>query len=166
MIGFSTTLLHGLFICLPFSVFAVLTFWCWPRLWLHSLPPDIAEMAGSKTDAEIRNTRWLVLPVLIILPGLSVASALYAGQATHTDLTVLGAFIHIYGIWLVVHLWDLVIIDFGHVLLIDPQRPPVPNTEGASGYKDYRFHFDAFLKACRLSLLFVVPAAVVVGMVA
>ena len=69
-----------------------------------------------------------------------------------------------YGIWVIVHLWDLVVIDLGHMLLIDPASPPIPNTEGARGYKDFAFHVRAFLKACIMSLLFVGPAAVVVAL--
>ena len=41
-----------------------------------------------------------------------------------------GEFLHLYGIWVIVHLWDLIIIDFGHILLINPDSPPIPNTEG------------------------------------
>ena len=120
-------------------------------------------MAGPKTDAELKRTRWLVIPVLILLPGCSVASLLYAVHSGSVDLTVAGAFVHLYGIWVIVHLWDLIVIDFGHIALINPDSPPIPNTEGARGYKDFAFHGRAFIRACIFSLLFVGPAAIIIG---
>lgn len=166
MIALRTTLLHGLLICLPFSVFAVVTFWKWPRLWLHSLPPNIARMAGPKTAAEERQTRYLLIPYLLILPGLSVASTLGAAWATGTNLTFGGALLHLYGVWIIVHVWDWLVIDGGHILIIDPQKPPVPGTAGAAGYKDFGFHWRALLRAVPLSGLFVVPVAGLLAVVA
>ena len=169
MISPWTTLLHGLLICLPFRVFVIISFGRWPRLWLHSLPPDIAQMAGPKTEEEAKQTRFLLIPVLLILPGLSIASALFVAWTTWTtpvDLSFWGALLHIYGIWIIVHLWDLVVIDGSYALLVDPQHPPIPGTEGAKGYRDYGFHARAFLRAVVMSALFVVPSAAIVSLVA
>ncbi len=148
MINFSTTILHGLLICIPFTLFAVYSFWRWPRLWLHSLPADIVEMAGPKTDTETKQTRWFLIPILVILPGLSILSTLYLRQITQTNLSFLGVFIHLYTIWLIVHLWDLLVIDFGHILFINPQHPPIPGTQGAKGYQDYGFHSSSIFESC------------------
>lgn len=163
MIPLTTTLAHGLLICLPFSLFALVTFARWPRLWLHSLPPDIAALAGPKTPAEQRQTRFLLIPLLLILPGLSTVSTFVAARAD-IDLSFLGAALHLYGVWVVVHLWDFLVIDCGYALLVDPSRPPIAGTAGAAGYRDYRFHFHAFLKAVLMSAIFVVPAAWVISL--
>ncbi len=164
MLPISTTLVHGLLICIPFSLFVLVTFARWPRLWLHSLPADIQEMAGPKTAVEERRTKLLLIPYLLILPGLSIASALLAARVANINLSVLGAALHIYGIWIVVHLWDLLIIDCGYALLMDPQRPPIPGTAGAKGYRDYAFHVRAFLRAVPMSALFVLPSALLVAL--
>lgn len=118
MIPLTTTLLHGALICIPFTAFVLISFWGWPRLWLHSLPTDIAAMAGPKTSAEERATTWLLIPYLLILPGLSLLSAFIS--ASQLDLSILGAVIHIYLIWVIVHVYDFAVIDFGHALFIDP----------------------------------------------
>jgi hypothetical protein len=154
-----------LLICLPFSAFVLISFWGRPRLWLHSLPPDIAQMAGPKTETEEKQTRFLLLPLLLILPGLSIASAVFVARTIPIDLSILGAFIHLYGIWIIVHVWDFVVIDCAHILLINPQHPPIPGTAGAKGYRDYKFHFRSLLRAVPMSLLFVAPSAVVVSLV-
>lgn len=81
MLSLTTTLTHGLLICIPFSLFVYVTFSRWPRLWLHSLPADIQRLAGPKTAAEKRQPRLLLIPFLLILPGLSSASALVSTLA-------------------------------------------------------------------------------------
>lgn len=164
MIPASTTLLHGLELCVPFTIFVVVTFWRWPRLWLHSLPSDIQDLAGPKTEVELRQTKWLLVVYLILLPGGSIASIVYASTQLSNELTIMGAFVHLYGIWLCIHLWDLVIIDVGHMLLINPESPPIPGTEYAAGYGNLGFHGLSFLRACVMSLFFVIPAAVVAGL--
>jgi hypothetical protein len=123
-------------------------------------------MAGPKTEEENRQTMFLLIPVLLILPGLSIASALFVAWTTPVDLTFLGALLHIYGIWIIVHLWDLVVIDGGYALLVDPLHPPIPGTEGAKGYRDYGFHTRSFLRAVVMSAVFVVPAAAVISLLA
>ncbi|MDH3376856.1 MAG: hypothetical protein OEQ39_07805 [Gammaproteobacteria bacterium] len=160
----TTTAFYGLALCIPFTVFAIGTFWVRPRLWLHSLPPDIQEMAGPKTDREVRQTKWLLIAYLLLLPGGSIVSLLFAAASARVELTVVGAFVHLYGVWVIVQLWDLVIIDVGHILFIDPDSPPIPGTNGAAGYKDFAFHARAFAKACFVSLVFVGPAALVLGL--
>jgi hypothetical protein len=162
----STTLVHGLLICLPFSAFVLVSFWRWPRLWLHSLPPDIARLAGPKTPEEETQTRYLLVAFLLILPGPSLLSAVLAAEAASVDLSFVGALAHIYGIWVIVHVWDFVVIDCGYAALMDPRRPPIPGTEGAKGYKDYAFHFRMLLRAVVMSALFVVPGAAFVSLVA
>ena len=129
-------------ICLPFSAFALITFWLRPRLWLHSLPPDIQRLASPKTDVERRQTRYVLLPLyLLILPGLSIISTFWIAQATQIDLSFLDTFVHIYGIWIIVHIWDFLVIDSGTLLFLDPDQPPIPDTEGAAGWNDFGFHF-------------------------
>ncbi len=164
MIPLPTTLFYGLLICIPFTIFVLVSFWGWPRLWLHSLPEDIAKMAAPKTAAEERATKLLLVPYLLILPGLSVASAIYVARSTNIDLSFVGALVHLYLIWIMVHVYDFAVIDLFHALLINPAKPPIKGTEGAKGWKDMRFHFHSLLKAIPNSAIFVVPAALIVSL--
>jgi hypothetical protein len=160
VINFSTTLLHGLLIAIPFSLFALISFWSNPRLWLHSLPEDIQQKTDPKTKRERNLTRFVLLPlVVLILPGLSIVSLIYIYRTMEIDFTFTGALLHLYGIWIFVHLWDLVIIDGISMMIIDKNNPPIKGTEGAEGWKDFNFHFRAFIKATMASAVFVVPAA-------
>lgn len=167
MIPIVDSVVAGLMLCVPFTVFVVATFRLIPRAWLHSLPPDIARMAGGKTEREERITRYLLLPILLlILPGLSALSAVWLAGRNGVDLTPGGAVLHIYIVWVIVHAWDLLAIDFVYAASIDPERPPIPGTEGARGWKDYGFHIRAFLKAVPMSALLVIPLGVLVAWVA
>ena len=74
------------------------------------------------------------------------------------------AFAHLYGVWMVVNVWDLALIDWPYAYFVNPDRPPIPGTAGARGYKDYSFHARAFLKASVLSLAVIVPAALLISL--
>jgi hypothetical protein len=166
MVSWSTSLFHGLIICVPFSLFALITFHWRPRLWLHSLPADIQQRVPPKTRSEKRLTRYLLLPLLLmILPGLSVGSVWFLGSVRRIDFSFVGILTHLYVVWIVVHLWDFLIIDCISAFLIDPERPPISGTERSKGWKDYSFHFRAFVKATVMSALFVVPCAWLLTMI-
>jgi hypothetical protein len=160
MIPVTTSITHGLLICIPFTVFVAISFLANPRLWLHSLPADIQRRAAPKSARERRFTRYLLLPVYVaILPGLSTVSSVLAAQSTPVSfVTLLG---HMYVIWIVVHLWDLIIIDGISMLLIDPMHPPVDGTEGLAGWTNCWFHVKSFSIAVVMSALFVVPASAI-----
>jgi hypothetical protein len=166
VIRLADSLLAGLLICIPFTLFVVVTFSTIPRVWLHSLPSDIARMAGPKTPREERLTRWVMMPLfLAILPGLSILSAFWLARRGGIDLWFTGAFVHLYIVWVVVHAWDFAVIDCVYAALVDPARPPIAGTEGAAGWKDLSFHFRFLVKAVLMSASFVVPAAAVLAWV-
>jgi hypothetical protein len=85
---------------------------------------------------------------MLILPGLSVGSVIYLAKMSTTEFSFLGILVHLYGIWIFVHLWDLIIIDGGAMLLIDPNNPLIPGTEGAAGWKDFTFTFGPLYVPC------------------
>ena len=156
------SIVEGLLICVPFTLFVLISFLCNPRLWLHSLPKDIREMAGPKTKKEVKITRFVLLPIyVLILPGLSIASVVLLNSVAKiaVEISFLGILIHLYTIWITVHLWDLVVIDGIGLLIIKPAHPPIKGTEGARGWNDPMFHIKSFGTAVIMSAIFVVPAA-------
>lgn len=163
---YTTGILHGIIICIPFSLFVIISFSLNPRLWLHSLPKDIVGMVPPKTEYEKKLTRYVLLPVyLFILPGMSIASVVYLSRFGQINFSFLTLLLHIYTIWITVHLWDLIVIDGLYMLFINPRRPPIPGTENAKGWKDYSFHAKDFIKASIFSAFFVVPAAATLSVI-
>ena len=90
-------------------------------------------MLPPKTDEEKRLTRLIAVPFFVILfGGLGLTAARY-GTANGFGAMIL----HVYLVWQIVNLIDLVVIDWGGMMLVDPQHPPFPGTEGAKGYRDF-----------------------------
>lgn len=156
-------LADGLLAVVPFSIVVWASFLSMPRLWLHSLPPDIQAMAPAKTAAERRMTGVMGTLVLLCFFGIPIALTWRLHREVPGGLTFVHALTHLYGVWMVINLWDLVAIDWPYAYFVDPRRPPIPGTAGARGYKDYVFHARAFLKASVFSLAIIVPAAFLVS---
>jgi hypothetical protein len=146
-----------------FTAVVLVSFLWKPRLWLHDLPADIQAMAGPKTPLERRQTRLLgvvMIPVLLALP-LLLASNLKASMGD--SFSFFAAWVYGYGMFFAVMLWDLLALDFLSLALINPQHPPIPGTEGAAGWKDYAFHFRAFLKGGVMGLIYATAFAAFVS---
>lgn len=165
MVSFERILSDGLIACIPFMIVCWISFLTMPRLWLHSLPSDIQAMAAPKTPREKQLTAFMGIFVMLAFFGVPIALTWRLRIERGDDLSFIEALLHLYGVWMVVNLWDLFLIDWLYTTLVNPDKPPIPGTEGAAGYKDYRFHLNAGLKASALSLILLVPAALVIGLV-
>jgi hypothetical protein len=155
--------IDGLVACVPFSIVVWASFLSRPRIWLHSLPADIQRMAAPKTPFERRLTFWIGALVLFTFFGVPALLTWRLHLGTPGGLSFWQAVTHLYGVWLTVNVWDLVAIDWPYAYLLDTSRPPIPGTEGAQGYKDYKFHARAFLKASVFSLVIIVPVAALIA---
>lgn len=155
--------LDGLLACVPFSAVVWASFLLRPRIWLHSLPADIQKMAAPKTPAEKRLTGWLGAVVLFTFFGVPMLLTWRLHVETPGGLSFGQVVTHLWSVWMIVNAWDLIGIDWPYAYWVNPSRPPIPGTAGALGYKDYRFHAWAFLKASVFGLAFIIPAAVVIA---
>lgn len=149
-------LIDGAILTLIFTAFVGVTIWWKPRMWMHDFPQDIQDRMPPKTDDEKRLTRLMALPFFVILFGGLGVSAYRFGLENGLLMTML----HVYLVWQIVNIFDLVVIDWGGMHLVDPQNPPFPGTEGAKGYRDYQFHLIGFLKG---SVMGLVLAPLIVG---
>lgn len=149
-----------------FTVFVVGTLRWKPRLWLQDFPADIQAMAGPKTPAEKRLTQVIGIPFILLFFGLPLLLSWDLKAMMGTGFSFLSAWLYGYALFFSVNLWDLVVIDWLGSLLVDPQNPPIAGTEGAKGYRDYAFHFKAFLKGCALGLVYATFFAAVITFLA
>ncbi len=147
---------------IAFTVFVVGTLRWKPRIWLHDFPADIQAMAAPKTPTEKRLTRLIGVPFIVLFFGLPLLLGWDLKDTMGTSYSFLYAWVCGYALFLGVNLWDLIVLDWIGFSLIDPQNPPIPGTEGAHGYRNYAFHFYAFLKGCIIGLVFATFFAVVV----
>lgn len=145
-----------------FTAFVVGTIRWKPRIWLHDFPADIQALAAPKTAEEKRLTAWIGTPFILVFFGLPVVLAWDLQSVLGTDFSFLNVWLYAYALFFGVNLWDLLVLDWIGITLIDPQNPPFPGTEGAAGWRNYAFHFYAFLKGCGFGLVFATFVAVLV----
>lgn len=136
-----------------------------PRLFLtkDDVPADILAAVPRRTEAEKRQAKWMAIPIFVILIG----GMLYS---TYTFAIASGAgfgplYLHALAIILMITIFDLVVIDWLVLNTITPRWAVYPGTEGFAGYKDYRFHARAHLKALPAQLIGAALAAGIVMLI-
>ncbi|MEM8984905.1 MAG: hypothetical protein AAGC71_17985 [Pseudomonadota bacterium] len=114
------------------------------------------------TGDEKRLAVVIGLIVVTIMLSVMVVSTVQYGFAKGYLLAVL----HAYLLFQIFNVFDMVVIDWGTLLLINPSNPPIAGTEDASGWRDYRFHALASLKGALLGIPFAASAAGVAWVIA
>lgn len=159
MCGLPAFLAHaGLYVALA-TVCLVLLVLYDPRLMLQDYPPAIQEIVPPKTAREKRLTLWLGLPFLLILFVFPIYAAFefqtrMGGQAGFAWLWLYAA-----GIAFAFNLWDLLVLDWLVFCTLTPSRFVLPGSEGHPAYKDYAYHFRAFLTGTVFSAVMGLVAA-------
>lgn len=125
-----------------------------PRIWLHDFPDDIQQMAPPKTEQEKRLSLLFGIPFMLAVFILPLVLAWDLRVLLGPAFSFWTAWLYGYALWFGVNLWDLVVLDWIGFALTDPQNPPIPGTEGAAGWRDYRFHFIGFLKGSAMGVVF------------
>lgn len=155
MVRFDIIGLDGAILCALIAAIVLASFWLMPRIWLRDMPADIQSMAPAISPAEIKSGNRIGLAVVVILLGGLIASTLRVGFEGGYWLAAL----HAYLVFQLFNLFDLVVLDWGLLLAIDPDNPPIDGTEQAAGWSDYGFHARKSLKGVLLGLPFAGIAA-------
>lgn len=152
-------LIDGFVLSLLFTAFVVGTLRWNYRIWIQDFPPDIRAMLPPKTDREKKLTMYMAIPMFLLVLGGPLVSLFLVEATGGGELSFPGAWLHAYLVWQFVNVWDWLIIDWIGFCLVDPEKPPIPGTEGATGYRDYKFHFVGFLKGSVMGIVLAVPPA-------
>ncbi|MEM1447797.1 MAG: hypothetical protein AAF726_02795 [Planctomycetota bacterium] len=155
MIDLEFVLLDGSVMSILIGALVAATFWSTPRTYLRDMPPDIQEAAAPITEREARSAGIVGLIVVsILLAGLVISALRRTGGEGYLD-----AALHCYLVFQVFNLFDLVVLDWGMMMFIDPARPPIPGTENARGYRAFGFHARKSLNGAILGIPFAAAAA-------
>jgi len=129
-----------------------------PAIWVGDYPPDIRARFGPPDARTQRQKKIIGLPFFLALIGTLTAAVrgLPAAGLTPTFGTV---FASIFLVVLVFNLVDLLIIDWLIFVTWQPRLIVLPGTAGLAGYRDYGFHFIAFLKGLGFCLIAALLAA-------
>lgn len=116
-----------------------------PRLWIQDFPDEMqADMEPLSRGEQIVRllVAVLLLAVVVGIPLLSVLSV----QSSRGAQTFFEAFLHIWAIFMIVNLVDLVIIDWVIGIWWQPGFLSTPEIESLRHHNTYRFHLVEHLK--------------------
>lgn len=135
----------GIILSVLLAALMAISFRVAPDMWVGDYPEDIQQEFGEMSDKAKRYRTpvaiaFFVLVVLVPLLGLMLLRA--------SSELVLGIFdfaLYSFVSLFVFNLFDLLILDWLIFVTIQPSSIVLPGTEGMAGYKDYGFHFRAFI---------------------
>jgi hypothetical protein len=156
------SLFYGAILSLVMSVTFLTLMVMKPEVWVGDYPPDIKEKFGPMSAQAQKLKKIVGLPVLLLIFG-TIGWAMVNWVSTHAaPMTFIEAFLSSFLILTLFNLVDLLILDWLVFVTIQPRLIILPGTEGMAGYKDYAFHFYAFLKGVMGSA---VASAIIAGVV-
>ena len=118
-----------------------------PELWINDYPPDIRQKYGPVSEQTVKTRKWFGIIMLVIMGGVILADALTVPTASGDKASFLNTLRSTYIVFLIGSLMDLLVIDLLLGMVIRPKFMVLKGTEGAEGYKDVKFHFNAFLRS-------------------
>lgn len=145
MFDLSRFLLHaGIYILLATIPLLTMMYYD-PRMVMQDYPPPIKALVPPKTGREKRLALLFGLPFLLVLLIYPLYAAFdYQAQAGG-GAGFLPLLLYAFGITFAFNLWDWLILDWLLFCTLTPRFLVLPGTEGHPAYKDYAFHFRAFL---------------------
>ncbi|MFP4364746.1 MAG: hypothetical protein ACLFR1_12870 [Spirochaetia bacterium] len=121
-----------------------------PRYMMQDYPQEITQNIEGKTQEEEKRAIVYGLPFLLILLLYPLAFAFYGKFVL--GYTFLQTLFSVFLFAFTFNLVDLILIDWLVFCTITPEFIVLPGTKGNPGYKNYRYHFTAFLKGSVFSL--------------
>lgn len=128
-----------------------------PEVMLNDYPPDVRAKFGPMSATAKRQRVFWSLIMFAAIIGVMVWSFQRLDTAVG-DMQFRDAFVHMLIVFLVFNVVDLVLIDW-IMVWTQPRFIVLPGTEGLAGYRDYFFHFRAFL----IGVAMIVPMSAIVA---
>jgi hypothetical protein len=122
-----------------------------PEIMLKDYPPDIRARHGPMSERTKRQRIPVVVAFMLILLALLAASCLRLPEICGGDVGFLPAFVHLFTLFTVFNVLDLLALDWPMVRL-QPRFVVLPGTEGMDGYRSYWFPFRGFLIGIPITL--------------
>jgi hypothetical protein len=122
-----------------------------PRYMMQDYPPQITAHIPPQTKAEKKASLIYGFPFLFILAGFPLVLGLIGKFSLQQSFLQIG--LQIFALVFSFNLLDLLILDWLVFCTLTPPFMVLPGTEGNPGYKNYHFHFIAFLKGSLFSVI-------------
>jgi hypothetical protein len=124
-----------------------------PRIFLKHFPKEIREIVPPKSEKERRISILLGVPLGLLFIGSTFASALLWRASAQGSLSFWELFAHVFGLFFVFNLVDLLILDWLIVCRFTPRWLIIPGTEHIVMPKEYLYHFKGFLMGTVVSVI-------------
>ena len=124
-----------------------------PRIFLGHYPKEIREIVPPKSEKERRMSILLGVPLGLLFIGSTFASALLWRASAQGSLSFWELFAHVFGLFFLFNLVDLLILDWLIVCMFTPRWLIIPGTEHIVMPKEYLYHFKGFLMGTIVSLI-------------
>jgi len=124
-----------------------------PRIFLKHFPKEIREIVPPKSEKERRMSIMLGVPLGLLFIGSTFASALLWRASAQGSLSFWELFAHVFGLFFVFNLVDLLILDWLIVCRFTPRWLIIPGTEHIVMPKEYLYHFEGFLMGTVVSVI-------------
>lgn len=136
---------YGLILSLLLTLVIAISFFVAPDMWVGDYPEDIQEKYGEMSSKAKRYRTPVALAFFLVALLVPLLGIVHLRQSTDFVLGFIdhynSAFISLF----VFNLFDWLVLDWLLFVTIQPTIVVLPGTEGMAGYKDYWFHFKAFL---------------------
>lgn len=145
------TLIDGLILSVLASIVLTGALWLNPRLYLQDYPRAIQEQVEPKTTREKRLALVMGIPFLALLTAVPLWSTIRLERLGVEPFWML--WLNAFGVIFIFNLVDWLLLDWLLFCRLTPRFVVIPGTEGSPAYKDYFFHFRAFLVGTMLSVV-------------
>ena len=139
----SIALVDGLVLSAALWLLLVGVLWLNPEILLNDYPPDIRAKHGPISARSKRQKGWVSLLFLVVVMAIVTWSVRNIRVNASGEIPFGAAFVHLFIMFMVFNIVDLVLIDWPLVAL-KPEFAVLPGTEGLAGYGDYWFHVRGF----------------------
>jgi hypothetical protein len=124
-----------------------------PRMFLRHFPKEIREIVPPRSAKERRMSLLLGAPLGLLFIGSTFASALLWRASVQGGLSFWELFAHVFGLFFLFNLVDLLILDWLIVCRFTPRWLIIPGTEHIVMPKEYFYHFKGFLLGTVVSVI-------------
>lgn len=141
MLSFSRIFIEGMALSVFFCAVILGMLAHNPRLLLNDYPKSIRLSVPPRSSKETKLTKAIAIPFIAVL-----AAGPFISTLGYDEITFIQAFLHLFLVFTIISLVDLVVLDWLIFCFITPDFLVIPGTKGMKDYKNYGFHFIAFLK--------------------
>ncbi|MFN8444093.1 MAG: isoprenylcysteine carboxylmethyltransferase family protein [Caldilineaceae bacterium] len=159
------SLLSGLVLSVVLSTIILASLYINPEMWLHDAPAEVQAKHGPMSERAKRQRIWLASSIFVALIGLVAFSIVQFVALAGAQLTFLKLFAHLFIMFMLFNVVDLLLIDWLIVEWIRPGFLAGSRLGTLMGERNYWYHFQGFLKGTAgITVVSLLLAAVVIGL--